>query len=57
VQAQHLAVHVQDRPALVVGDVGVLAEAEEALADQVHGSTSQQMISHGRADRKRHDLG
>jgi hypothetical protein len=36
VQGQHLAVHVQDGLALLVGDVGVLTQSEEALADQVH---------------------
>jgi hypothetical protein len=35
-QAQHLAVHVQDGLAMLVGDVGVLTQPEETLADQVH---------------------
>ena len=36
VHGQHLAVHVQDGLALLVGDVRVLTQSEEALADQVH---------------------
>jgi hypothetical protein len=39
-QAEDLAVHVQDGSALLVGYVGVLAQAEEALADQVHRVSS-----------------
>jgi hypothetical protein len=31
--AQHLAVDVQDGPAMLVSDVGILAQPEEALAD------------------------
>src|SRR5262249_24053003 len=35
-QAQHLAVHVQHRLSGLVGDVGVLTQAEHALPDHVH---------------------
>jgi len=35
-EAEHLAVDVQDRPALVVGDLRVLAQTEETLTDQIH---------------------
>src|SRR5262249_31567118 len=35
-QAQHLAVHVQHRLPGLVGDVGVLTQAEQALPDHVH---------------------
>jgi hypothetical protein len=39
-QAQDLAVHLRHRPAVLVGDVGVLAQSEEPLAEQVHPASS-----------------
>jgi hypothetical protein len=39
VQAQHLPVNVQDRLPGLVGDVGVLSQAEHALANYIHLSS------------------
>src|SRR5215469_7943611 len=38
-QAQHLAVHVQHRLPGPVGDIGVLTQPEQALADHIHLSS------------------